>query len=297
MPTNSLLVSIPLQFPAPPSSEADHNRKLVFDRSAPRREEPLFTTSFIPAARGRRPLMAVLACFFEAILVTVLIIVPLFFESTLPTRGLLNALMLAPVPVAPPAPAPPIMAKRGPRNAPVMRKFNPDALVSPVVIPTEIAVIHDAPALEVDAAMGGVPGGIPGMTSASHPHSWATSVPVAPPPPPHIAAPVPPAPPPPPTAAPERINVGGDVQAALILEQVQPVYPLLARKARIQGSVKLQAVIGTNGRIKDLRVINGHPFLVNAALDAVRRWIYRPTVLNGSAVEVNTDIVVRFELS
>ena len=88
-----------------------------------------------------------------------------------------------------------------------------------------------------------------------------------------------------------------NVQAALILVQTQPAYPMAARQGRIHGTVKLMAVIGTDGKIKNLTAVSGHALLVQAALEAVRHWIYRPTVLDGVPVEVNTDIEVRFSLT
>ena len=91
------------------------------------------------------------------------ILVPLLFVETLPERGLFKALMLAPVPMAPPAPPPPMIAKRIPRAAVVARKFDPAVLVSPVVVPKEVAIISEAPALQADVVVGGVPGGIPGV--------------------------------------------------------------------------------------------------------------------------------------
>jgi protein TonB len=86
------------------------------------------------------------------------------------------------------------------------------------------------------------------------------------------------------------------VQAGLILQKVQPVYPALARQGRIQGNVQLKAIISADGKIKSLTVVSGHPLLVDAALDAVRHWTYQPTLLNGVPVEVKTEILVRFQL-
>jgi protein TonB len=100
---------------------------------------------------------------------------------------------------------------------------------------------------------------------------------------------------PPPT--PKRITVGGAVQKARMLRQVQPQYPPLARQARIQGTVKLTAVISKDGSIQELEVINGHPLLIPAAMQAVKQWKYKPTLLNGQAVEVVTQIDVNFTLS
>jgi periplasmic protein TonB len=214
--------------------------------------------------------------------------------ESLPERGLMNALMLAPVPTAPLAPPPPMVAKQVPRAAPVTRKFNPDALVSPVVVPKAVAIINEAPPLLEMAVAGGVPGGIPGAVVGGSGIAVISNAPLAEaPPPPKIAALA--APPPP--AAPRQIQVGGDVEAALLLVQTPPVYPIAARQARIQGIVKLMAIIGTDGKIKNLTIISGHPLLVQAALNAVRHWVYRATVLDGVPVEVNTDIEVRFGLT
>jgi protein TonB len=86
------------------------------------------------------------------------------------------------------------------------------------------------------------------------------------------------------------------VIAARALFQPQPVYPPLARMARIQGKVILQAILAQDGTVQDLKVISGHPLLVQAALDAVRTWRYQPTLLNSEPVEVLTEIDVNFIL-
>ena len=104
-----------------------------------------------------------------------------------------------------------------------------------------------------------------------------------------------PAPPPPPT--PTRIRVGGNVQAANLVKKVEPVYPPLARQALIDGTVRFTAIIGGDGHILNLQLVSGHPLLVPAAQDAVRQWVYRPTLLNGTPVEVVTQIDVPFTLS
>jgi len=84
---------------------------------------------------------------------------------------------------------------------------------------------------------------------------------------------------------------------ANLVHRVQPTYPPLARAARIQGPVVLQAVISKSGTIENLQVLNGHPMLVRSALEAVRQWRYRPYFLNGEPVEVETQITVNFILS
>jgi TonB family protein len=94
-----------------------------------------------------------------------------------------------------------------------------------------------------------------------------------------------------------RIRVGGNVQAARIVNKVQPVYPEAARQARIDGVVRLHTIIAKDGSISQLEVISGHPLLVQAALDAVRQWVYQPTLLEGRPVEVDTVIDVIFQLN
>jgi protein TonB len=95
---------------------------------------------------------------------------------------------------------------------------------------------------------------------------------------------------------PSRIKQGGNVQQALLISQPKPIYPALARQARIQGNVVLHAIIGKDGKVEQLEVISGHPLLVQAALQAVREWRYKPTLLNGEPVEVDTTITVTFTM-
>jgi protein TonB len=105
------------------------------------------------------------------------------------------------------------------------------------------------------------------------------------------AIPPPPPPPAPVEAKPVRI---GTMEKADLIHQVSPVYPRLARQSLVQGIVVLEAVIGTDGTIRNLRVVSGHPLLTGAALDAVKQWKYKPTILSGEAVEVATTITVNF---
>jgi protein TonB len=76
-----------------------------------------------------------------------------------------------------------------------------------------------------------------------------------------------------------------------------PQYPALAKSARVQGTVEFTAIIGKDGTIQQLKLVRGHPLLVNAARQAVEQWRYKPTLLNGQPVDVITDIVVNFTLS
>jgi TonB family protein len=105
---------------------------------------------------------------------------------------------------------------------------------------------------------------------------------------------IPTVPPPPPCSNVTRIRVAPKVEASKLVFQPQPEYPALAKMGRIQGTVRLDAVIAQDGTVRDLRVISGHPVLVRAALDAVNRWRYQTTLLNGDPVEVVTEIDVNF---
>jgi len=98
-------------------------------------------------------------------------------------------------------------------------------------------------------------------------------------------------------ATPTRVRVSQGVSQGLLIHKVQPQYPPLARQARIQGVVVLQAEIGKDGSIQNLRVVSGHPMLTTAALEAVKEWRYKPYYLNGEPVEVETTINVNFTLS
>jgi protein TonB len=100
-----------------------------------------------------------------------------------------------------------------------------------------------------------------------------------------------------PIPAPRRIRVGGNVQAAKLLEAPRPIYPPAAEAAGMQGTVSLHAVVTLSGGISGLAVLSSpDPSLANAAMDAVRQWRYEPTLLNGEPVEVVTTIAVNFRL-
>lgn len=98
-------------------------------------------------------------------------------------------------------------------------------------------------------------------------------------------------------AHPRRIRVGGQIQQGRLTYSPAPAYPASARSARVQGVVRLEAIIGTDGTVQGLSFITGHPLLVSAAMDAVKKWRYKPTLLNGVPAEVVTEIDVNFELS
>jgi TonB family protein len=96
---------------------------------------------------------------------------------------------------------------------------------------------------------------------------------------------------------PERVRVGQNVMSAQIVTKVAPVYPPLAKQARIQGAVVLKVRINKSGDVTDIQLYSGHPMLAPAAIEAVKQWKYRPYLLNGEAVDVETDVTVNFTLA
>jgi protein TonB len=223
-----------------------------------------------------------IAYLLQVILLGVLVLIPLVHVEALPKTWLLGPLVSAPAPpAAPPA--------QGPRRAP--RRLNSDAILrEPASIPHNIPVFHDEPmpAEGVAEITPGVPGGVPGGSPNGVPFGIPGTVPWGP------------SPPPPPTAKvekPRMLRLGGQVTAAKLVYQPRPEYPSLAKMARIQGTVILEAIIAKDGTVRELRALSGHPLLVKAALEAVQRWRYLPTLLNGEPVEVLTEIDVSFSLA
>jgi TonB family protein len=96
---------------------------------------------------------------------------------------------------------------------------------------------------------------------------------------------------------PKRVRLRSDAAEKMLTSKVPPIYPLLAKQSRIQGTVILKAIIGIDGSIEVLHLIQGHPLLAQAAMDAVKRWKYKPYLSNGKPVEVETMITVNFKLS
>jgi protein TonB len=211
----------------------------------------------------------------QTLILGILILIPLIYTEALP-KAMLSTLLIAPPP-PPPPPPPPAPVKVIVK--PVARLIQSGKLMQPRAIPKEVAVFKEAelpPDVINNSNQGGVFGGIPGQGL--------------------IANNGPALPPPPKAATPARIKQGGQVTAASIITQTRPLYPALARQARIQGNVVLHAIIDKEGKVAQLEVISGHPLLVQSALDAVKQWRYKPTQLNGDPVEVDTTITVTFTM-
>jgi len=218
-----------------------------------------------------------------------LVILPMIYFDVLPAATL-QSFLVAPPPPPPPPPPPAAAAPKVVRVIP--RQFDAGRLMAPKSIPKDIAQIKEEELPPPSSAVGVVGGGIGGVAGGSVGGVLGGILGGVP-----SAAPPPPPPPPKAVATPQRIRVGGNVQAANLINQVRPVYPPLAKQARISGTVELSAIIGKDGRVQDLKVVRGHPLLVQAALDAVKNWVYKPTLLNGEPVEVSTTIDVNFTLA
>jgi protein TonB len=173
----------------------------------------------------------------------------------------------------------------------IPRQFDAGKLMAPKTIPKDIANIkeEELPPPSSSGVVGGVVGGLPGGAPGGVLGGVLGSIPNAAPPPPPVKEEK--------KAAPSRIRVGGNVQQANLVKKVTPLYPPLAKQARIQGVVRFTAIIGKDGTIQNLQLVSGHPLLVEAAKQAVSQWQYKPTLLNGDPVEVVTTIEVNFTLS
>jgi len=219
----------------------------------------------------------ILSSVVQVSILVVLILIPLIYTQALP-KAMLTTLLIAPPP--PPPPPPPPVATPVQVVRPVARLITHGQLMAPRAIPKEVAIFKEAELPPEPSAGTGVLGGA-GDLGAGLLGGLAGGSGAAPPPPPK---------------GPTRVKLGGNVQSAKIVAQPQPVYPPLARQARISGTVVLHAIIDKDGHVSQLEVVSGHPLLVQAAMDAVKNWRYQPTLLNGDAVEVDTTITVNFNL-
>jgi periplasmic protein TonB len=250
----------------------------------------MFEQTFVEGGKTRKTWTVLVSFIAQIVVIAIAILIPMIYFDALPKSQLTSFLVAPPPPPPPPPPpaaAPPKVVKVIPRQ------FDAGRLMAPKAVPKEVAMIkeEELPPPSSGGVVGGVPGGVPGGTAGGVIGGIIGSVPTAAPPPP----------PPPPSApkpvTPQRIRVGGNVQQAKLIRQPKPIYPPLAKQARISGVVRLNAIIGKDGTIQNLTVASGHPLLVPAAMEAVKQWVYQPTLLNGEAVEVVTQIDVNFTLS
>jgi periplasmic protein TonB len=227
--------------------------------------------------RGRTTAVAIV---LEILAIVVMVLIPLIFTEALPKQQLMTFLVAPPPPPPPPPPA----------AAPVkiVKQIQTDIvngqLRTPTKIPQKIQMIKEdeaPPVMATSGVVGGVPGGVPGGQMGGVIGGIISSTPVAVPK----------------VATPQRVRVSQGVSQGLLVHRVNPAYPPLAKQARIQGQVVLHAVIGKDGSIQNLTLVSGHPMLAPAAIEAVKQWKYKPYLLNGEPVEVDTEVLVNFTLS
>ena len=240
----------------------------------------MFEDSIVTIPRRNKKVVAA-SVFFHVLVLAILLVLPFHYTEKLSASELEAKLY---------APSPPASKPKEPVDVNVDRpkprvekeiKPAPGDIIAPTEIPKEIPVFDDLPVTEISRPVPKDTGGC--LLCGVRPTNNQPE-----------AAPLPPPPPPPPPAPPERVRVGGNVQAANLIHQVKPEYPPLAKQARIQGVVVMEAEINEEGMIDNLRVITGHPLLINAAIAAVKQWVYKPTLLNGMPVRVVTTITVNF---
>jgi len=229
--------------------------------------------------KTKRGATTAISFILEILFLGVLVLLPLIFTEALPTKQLMTMITAPP----PPPPPPPPPAAAPVHVVKVQSELDNGQLRTPTAIPKKIQMIKEdeAPPAVNNGVVGGVPGGVPGGALGGVLGSVMSNMPTAVPK----------------VATPQRVRISQGVSQGLLIHKVVPQYPALAKQARIQGAVVLQALIGKDGTVTNLRVISGHPMLTNAALDAVKEWRYKPYYLNGEPVEVETTINVNFTLS
>src|SRR6202045_4258231 len=228
--------------------------------------------------RGRTTTFAI---FLEIIAIGIMVLLPLIFTEALPKQMTMSFLVAPPPPPPPPPPAAAVVK--------IVKVIQTDIvngeLRTPTKIPQKVQMIKEdeapPPAMASTGVVGGVPGGVPGGSMGGVIGSVLSSTPVAVPK----------------IATPTRVRVSSGVSSGLLIRKVSPTYPPLARQARIQGTVVLQAQISKDGSIQNLQLISGHPMLAPAAIEAVKQWKYKPYLLNGEPVEVETQVQVNFTLA
>jgi len=232
--------------------------------------------------KTKRGMTTTISFILEIVLVGILVLIPLLFTEALPKQQLMTFLVAPPPPPPPPPPpaaAPVKVVKQ------IQSEITNGQLRTPTKIPEKVQMIKEEeappPMASMGGVVGGVPGGVPGGQMGGVIGGIISSTPVAVPK----------------VATPQRVRVSQGVSQGLLIKKVKPPYPPLARQARIQGQVLLQAEISKDGSIQNLRLISGHPMLAPSAIEAVKQWRYKPYYLNGEPVEVETQITVIFSLS
>src|SRR5258708_3883310 len=250
-------------------------------------DKVLFEVSLLDssgAQRKRRTWSTLLSFVLQLFLISLLLLLPLWFTDVLPKQQLLSLLEAPPPP--PPAASTPSAAK----VVKVTSNIANGRLRTPSRIPSKVQMIKEEdappPVATIGGVVGGVPGGIPGgqmggviggIISSSSSLAAVT----------RLSQPAPTV---------QRVRVSQGVTKGLLISRVVPAYPPLAQQARIQGVVVMTALIDKGGNVQNLQVVSGPPLLAPAAIEAVKQWRYKPFLLNGQPVEVETTVTVNFHV-
>jgi protein TonB len=213
----------------------------------------------------------------HALVLLFVVVVPLLTSQDLPEpTSVVKAFFVEPAAAPPPPPPPPPPAPRQQNQpkpvstpVPTENKFQ-----APVETPEQVK-----PDEGIDLGVeGGVPGGVEGGVPGGVVGGVVGGLPDAPPPP-------------------QAVRVGGQIKEPKKLKNVNPAYPDIAKQARVQGVVILECTISPQGKVTDVKVLRGIPLLDSAAIEAVKQWVYSPTLLNGVPVPVIMTVTVNFRLS
>lgn len=234
--------------------------------------------------RPRRFVDVLIAVVLHVVVLGTPIFLSLWFTNTLDLRSYTQTMLVGPPPPPPPPPAPSVVkAAVAPRHV----FFDKGKLLAPSYVPKEVAMLKEAPLPEANGfgVEGGVPGGVPGGQMGGVIGGILGGVgSTAPPPPTSVKSKAP-------------IRVGGRVQAPRPIYTPAPEFPSIARSARIQGIVVISAILDEHGDVVEMKVVSGPVLLYRAALDAVAKWKYQPTSLNGEPISVEMNINVMFQLT
>jgi protein TonB len=225
---------------------------------------------------ARHPWTTFVSFLMQSTILMALLLASLIYTETLPNQRWMYVLEAPPPP--PTAPAPPHTVVASVSRAAAMQ----NAFTVPTEIPIHIAMIHDADAAH-PPQIGTSPNGVVGALPVDGASRVTQILRTTEPPTPRLNV--------------QRVRVSSGVAQGLLIRQVNPVYPPLAKTARVEGRVILQATIGKDGTVENLHLISGHPMLAPAAIDAVRQWRYKPYYLNSEPIEVETTITVNFTLT
>jgi protein TonB len=283
------MVTHPLPMPAPVLPRRDSERRRAVILKVPAGEDPfvkaMLETPFCEHKHAN-PLEWVASLALHVLMIGTLLLIPLYFTDAIDVRAFTKTFLVGPPPPAPPPAAAPV--EKIVRTLPKERFMKAGRLTTPVVIPKEIAVLKEAP-LPPDMSgmgvVGGIPGGIPGgqvggvLGGIIGGRGTAAGPVLAPP------APVK-----------KIVRVGGLVKPPKQVSAPELAYPPVAKAARMQGTVTIEAIIDEHGDVVQAHAVDGPALLVAAALQAVSQWKYEPTTLNGQPVSVQMTVYVKYHL-